>query len=84
MGPGASVVTLLSKVNAMLKPTTSNLPDTFHRLSRRPDEPSTAKPEQARRPKASRSMRARRTALIMVGFGLLLGCVELIIVLSYL
>jgi hypothetical protein len=82
MGLGISIATLLPEVNAMLDTSTPDLTDALRLLSQhRPLGPPQG---EVRRPPRKRRMRARRTAAIMVGFGIVLGGVELLILLSYL
>lgn len=82
MEPGTSIATLLPEVNAMLDTSTPDLTGALRLLSKqRPIGPLQG---EARRPPRKRRMRARRTAAIMVGFGVVLAGAELLILLSYL
>jgi hypothetical protein len=74
----------------MLDTLSPDMPETIRYLSSRNQVHSdpVAGPERtappSRRRRQSRQMRERRTAWIMMGFGLVLGALELFIVLSYL
>jgi hypothetical protein len=79
-----------AKVNAMLDSLSPDMPETIRYLAkdqaqdrRRPSSSSAAPPVRARGRRRNRQMREKRTAYIMMAFGLLLGALELYIVLSY-
>ena len=81
---GTSIAALLPEVNAMLDTSTPDLPDALRTLSQRRQRALGPRQGEARQRPRNRRMRARRTAAIMVAFGIVLGCVEMIILLAYL
>lgn len=73
----------------MLDSLSPDMPETIrylakdHTLDHRLSGSSSASPSTHGRRRRNRQMREKRTAYIMMGFGLLLGALELYIVLSY-